>query len=555
MKTQRPRNLIASTLTALTMAIPCTALAAPVRGKAFVVDPLTDATVRVTDSSGRVLQESPHATDETGRYRLDIADGITDFRVEVIDGLHQGKPFEGTLRADVHQFKPQLDLVYVNAATTLEASALDRRLGTDVKAALGVPSGMGLGFDLDSNRQPYFSTSAFLKEANRSGGFDAYVASWKPGLTFAQPAVVGGVGSSILDSAFESLVKGAAEKVGGEGAGWVMGLLLGETGESHDMAEIKNELAAQKEMLKNISAQITQLGLALDQAKDQIIASTDKASYDTSSHVLAAPISDIKALYQRLAWLAEAKPEEDNRKEVEDLRAAIKSTILSKETQIHDSLVTTAGAEGLLPLWNRIASRGTGYPRFVHNGYLNAAYSQFGYYYGAQLTALNLIVEVYHSDKPSNPRLAKANADLFAANLVKQKAYLPRQPWADDRVIADMKTGLMWQRDLARWDTTKEYYSSLYRGPAAGLQQTAMAMNLNGFKGWDLPTEYQSKTLVEGSSGDALGFLKTNGFVMQSLGFTTLSSTIMGNDGKLYYPYAPLGYLLPVRVMTAEELK
>ena len=139
-----------------------------------------EAHVRAVTLQGRSLTVEPGFSGSFGTFNVWTKKLPPRFVVEATDGRVNGLPFKGTLRAIVQTYGPER-LTYVNPATTLAAQyALDHpkvpysEVVRRVKAKLGLAPWMTLGEDVRRSAGR-FDGAAFLTEAAREGGLDAFV--------------------------------------------------------------------------------------------------------------------------------------------------------------------------------------------------------------------------------------------------------------------------------------------------------------------------------------------------------------------------------------------
>ncbi len=251
-----------------------------------------------------------------------------------------------------------------------------------------------------------FSVSNFVSNALTHGSFAAYVDFLVEDLSKG-----GGphdFGEGIKDpeaSLFETLIGQLKENLEGAAidyaTGWVFDMIGGGNGGNPE-ADIEKLLELQLAMLQNIETEIEQLQQELKEAVNELINATDRSTYNTAVTVIADEVGTIEAKYQQLAYYATLDPDQKNKENIQNLSTQIKDEVPNSFMTIRDVLQGRAGSEGVLSLWSRIAFKDAA----TISDYVAMISSQFSYYFGLQLKAINLMVEVYHAEDPANIKMA-----------------------------------------------------------------------------------------------------------------------------------------------------
>ena len=97
------------------------------RGFVFSEKPISGATLTVYDTKGKVIKQSQEmATSDFGTFLLEVNHLPSDFRVVSSKGMMDGQVFTAELKADYRGFNPETDIVYIDTATTLVSTYLDK---------------------------------------------------------------------------------------------------------------------------------------------------------------------------------------------------------------------------------------------------------------------------------------------------------------------------------------------------------------------------------------------------------------------------------------------
>ena len=227
------------------------------------------ATIRVTDVN-RVVTVSA-ARPVTGTFTVRVPQSFTSFRVEAAGGTSGGTPFGGTMMAEVRNYVPGVDIVYLHSVTTLVAAFMRRHperslqeAQTAVKRFLQVPDSVDIAAGLRSNNNTYFDHTIFLTQAAASGGFDQFVTTLVSEMDASPDATHPFLATSSGDVA--ALLGGTADILAWSGKQFAGGALsyLGSNAMSYVLSKFGLDMGGDpldevKMQLEQISSQLTLL--------------------------------------------------------------------------------------------------------------------------------------------------------------------------------------------------------------------------------------------------------------------------------------------------------
>ena len=530
-------------------------------GKAFLEEPITEATLRIYDVSGQLLHEAAKATDKQGYFAIPAPSSLPkDFRVEIVGGTRGGAASDLTLKTDVRNFNPIVDRLYVNAATTLVAAKLDLTPSAslaETQAAvarfLKLPEGFSLGVGLDNPKLKTFDHGTFMTVAGGKGGFSALIASMAPQIT----------GNAITDEDFSvfrlesgaaiakaigmELGKGALGKVGGSMMGWALGSLFGSddgSGARHD--EILNEFNDVKNKLNQLSDQMVELQGEINAVKAAIAAlgvEMEKqfglTAYNTKVDALLGSIGTIDALFDSyMDEIMRMDGSEAGKARVDALANDIRSRVPTALATIHLALMGTGGGDGAISQWHRVVSNnnrtgqnGNHYPYLVNASFVNQLNDQLEYFEGVQLRGITLLVEARNFRNDSAG--AKIDYDRYMANLEAQKQaiYSPR---LSGNVLLSPFTGVMWAKTpYSNGSGVVPYLVENGKLPLEAFYGVH-ALRTDGYSDWRIPTDLELFYLGANDAARRFADLSASGFDLGMLangGFTHLLATSNFNNG------------------------
>src|ERR1700733_1225227 len=256
------------------------------RISAFTDHPLAGADVAVFSKDGRLLFEKTNATNARGIYPVKLINLPKDFCVVVTDvNPNVSSRFNlglVALSADVRNYNPVRDVVYVNPVTTMVTGVLLRRPDFSLQQArarvrqfLAMPANASLGAALRETQQfhsDYFSESAFLNQANDDGGelyFEADLVNQMvndPSAVHPFPFTALNSTRGIAKFIATNLAAGALEWVEGQGLGWVA-QSAGLTTPGATAAQVMQL----QQSLDSLQSSVDQLSKQLEQATQQIL--------------------------------------------------------------------------------------------------------------------------------------------------------------------------------------------------------------------------------------------------------------------------------------------
>ena len=340
-------------------------------GKAFLDHPITGATVRIYDRSGSLLYSVDSATGENGSFSITRPLPET-FWIVIADGWMDGEPFDHDVRRYIRLFTER-DYYKVNAVTTLMAEYQDRHpelSHIQVKKAvanfLSIPDSTDIDEIIYNSEWfcYYFSHYLFMKEAEGADGMTLFVEllgdeldEWKTRSFYDTESV----GSSLFKDVMEALLKGAASELGGEGAGWILGLLNIGGGDDQRFDEMKADLQEILNDLKQIIGALQSLAhdLALDtnsvetyiegiNASDAI--STIKTHYGPEGKDCRGDTNTLKYFSYMTSKDSNSTTKAQIATLVENINGAW--DIEDQVQKIHDAIIgSIGGTDGLLDLW------------------------------------------------------------------------------------------------------------------------------------------------------------------------------------------------------------
>lgn len=340
-------------------------------GKVFLDHPITGATVQIYDRSGSLLYSVDSATGENGSFSITRPLPET-FWIVIADGRMDGEPFYHDVRRYIPLFN-EGDHYKVNAVTTLMAEYQARHpelSHMQVKEAvanhLSIPDSIDLDEIIYSSEWfcYYFSHYLFMKEAEAGEGMTQFISQLVDELGAGETRFfydTESVGSSLFQDAMMALLKGAMSKFGGEGAGWILGLLNTGGGDDQRFDEMKADL---QEILNDLKQIIGALkSLAHDLALDTKTVETYIEGINASD-----AISKIKAHYgpegkdsrgdtntlKYFSYMTSKDSDSTTKAQIATLVENINGAwdIEDQVQKIHDAIIPDIGdTNGLLDLW------------------------------------------------------------------------------------------------------------------------------------------------------------------------------------------------------------
>jgi hypothetical protein len=343
-------------------------------GKAFLEYPISGATVKIYDRSGFLLYSVDSITGEDGSFSI-TRPLPESFTVVIGEGQMAGELFDHELARYIPLFD-ETKHYKVNAVTTLLEAYLDDHPGISyvdakeaIKAYLCIPESIDLDEIIYSSEWYcyYFSHYSFMKEANAVEGMTFFIDQLLDELEAGETKSfydAYSIGSSMFKNAMDSLLEGALSELGGEGAGWILGLLnIGGDDIDGRLSEMKTDLQEILNDLEQIINALTALAqeLAMDtnevetyiqgrSAQDAI--STIKTHYGPDEKDSRGDTNTLKYF----SFLTSKDSNPTTKAQMATLVENINGSwdIEDKVQKIHDAIIPDIGnTDGLIDLWTK----------------------------------------------------------------------------------------------------------------------------------------------------------------------------------------------------------
>jgi hypothetical protein len=530
-----------------------------VRISAFINEPLANADVAVFSADGRLLFWKANATNRRGIYPAKVANLPPDFRVVVIADANW--PFNRSdlralglvvLSADVRNYNPANDTVYVNPVTTMVTGLLLRNPGLHLPQAqarvrqfLGMPANASLGAALREGTRyhsAYFSESAFLKEANRHGGLLIFVETLLNKM-LDNPRSVHRFPSTALQSGSGGIASFIGEKLASGALSWAAGQGLGWVAKSAGLTQpgaTAEQIMQLQQSLDDLQSSVDQLSTQLAQATQQILNELTKTQYNTIATQAVGLAAKVNVAEQNVAYYADGCPPlpEDGAPQAvgsvsADWCASQAALIQSQLSDIeingaYEQLANwlldtqTVGFKGMIHLFSQSAGASV---RFFRPADSTRVQNMFDYWDAVETQAANLKVELWHlignQDNPGgrrqltdflgDPELDPPTTGSFqATHRAELQLMFPAVPVG---TVVDTKTRLMWATGMPMLQpvtdingNTTYYCPADYYGFGAPYGLTggpSFGMNFVGLSGWTSPSLSTLQALIDGWSGNA----------------------------------------------------
>ncbi|VBB42930.1 exported hypothetical protein [uncultured Desulfatiglans sp.] len=343
-------------------------------GSAFLDDPVSGGTIEVYDRHGFLLHRIDAATGENGSFSIALP-LPESFTLVISKGEMLGRPFEHELTRYVHLFDPGKEYK-VNAITSLLAAYLaehpDIPYGEAkdaVRAFLSIPETIGLDEIIYSSEWYcyYFSHYAFMKEAEAVQGMEPFIEQLLRELEaggircFFDPD---SVGSSYFKEVMAALLKGAISKLGGEGTGWILGLLnIGGNDIDSRLGNMEKDLRGILSTLQNIITALTNLAHDLAMDTNEVETYIEGLSAQDAITLIKTHYGpedpDSRGDTNTLKWYANCTSADSNPTTRADIERFVDNVngawdIESQVQKIHDAIIPDVGnTDGLLDLWTK----------------------------------------------------------------------------------------------------------------------------------------------------------------------------------------------------------
>lgn len=315
-------------------------------------------------------------------------------------------------------------------------------------------------------------------------------------------------GKKYITDYFGKLAKngigGPAGDIARAGAGSILNLIFpfgGKDRTKEQLDEINRKLDEQAKLLQGIQTQIDILGERMNEAiqlMKELLDNQQRNHFEQLNATLMNAVSAINAQYDMMTDIVKAGPSQDQAKFNRLVDSILEPTHTATYlNQIHTMLTADQGfGRPLITLYRELVNKqvngkGDG-PRFYSNDYLVPMNQFYGYYYRAQLKALNLLIEANNALATPDVESSKRLVALFNSNVARQLALtqLPSVNLPDDNLMGDLETKTMWLKkpeNFPGWQTPLTWRSFL----PDFLPRFAFA----GFNDWNLASEEQLSSL------------------------------------------------------------
>lgn len=394
-------------------------------GKAFLDHPITGATVQIYDRSGSLLHSVDSATEENGSFS--ITEPLPEtFWIVIANGWMDGEPFDHDVRRYIPLFTER-DYYKVNAVTTLmaEYQARQPKLShMQVKKAvanyLSIPDSIDLDEIIYSSEWfcYHFSHYLFMKEVETGEGLTRFTSQLVDELEAGETRSfydTESVGSSLFQDAMAELLNGAMSEFGGEGAGWILGLLNLGGGDDQRFIDMQNDL---NEILHDLSQIIGllndlahQLELDMDKVETYIEGINAQAAITKIKTHYGPEGKDDKGDLNTLKWFSYMRSKDSTNATKGQIATLVHNIngawdIEDRVNAIHDAIIPDIpSTAGLLDLWtNDFLLQG-----HVSDDQLMNYYKTLERYFGVllfyQFKGANIVVEALNYQSSSGEQL------------------------------------------------------------------------------------------------------------------------------------------------------
>ena len=431
-------------------------------GKAFLDHPITGATVQIYDLSDSLLYSVESATGENGSFSI-TRRLPKSFWIEITDGYMDGEPFDHDVRRYIRLFKER-DYYKVNAVTTLMAEYQDRypklshmQVRKAVANHLSIPDSIDLDEIIYSSEWfcYHFSHYLFMKEAEAGEGLTQFISQLGDEIEAGETRSfydIESVGSSFFQDAMKLLLKGALSELGGEGAGWILGLLTKGDGTDDRFSEMETDLqeiiSTLNEILSRLSQLLQQLNIDTNELEQYMLGGNATLAISTiETHYGSSENENIKCTHNDLKYYslftAETFDPVTNGQQIKDFVSNVDGAwdIQTDMTLIHNTIMDSPiGLDGLLSLWTT--------ELLLKDVALENAYTTLEHYFSVllfyQFRGANLVVEALNYNDFTSGRTGQASSYLtetFQPRLKKQTDQFLK---CVTRLIAN-NCGLYWE--------------------------------------------------------------------------------------------------------------
>lgn len=330
-------------------------------GKALIDEPIVGATVRFFDIEGNLLKEIEEETYRTGAFTVFFDSIPSSFTIEITGGVYKGRPFSGHLYAVIRDLDPDFNNLIVSPITTLVHEYMSSRPGVSyktvvelVKSYLMIPEWVNIIDYYEYNAQ-HFSGEEFAKQLEIHEDFDIFIQKLLKELIdgssrfLGTTEEVGSIATSILKYAVEQIASGLIGWGVGDGADWILNLIIGGDGGDDNKAAIEK----MSEQLAQILGALQDLSNQVKEAETRIVSEIRKNKWESDMNSIEDQLALIDTMYGRLKGLADSDPTK-----VKDAAASLANNILNPNTGIEPAFrainmkfISLWGTDGLLKIW------------------------------------------------------------------------------------------------------------------------------------------------------------------------------------------------------------
>ncbi len=371
--------------------------------------PVGAGTILLYDGAN-LVQNEPYQSFYNGTFAVTLSEAAASalsarvLRVEVaIDPTT-------TLMADLGEFHPATQVVFINPVTTITAAYRNLRPATSVAKADGsVAAALAVSSPTATACQTVtgFNGPTVLSVSASSGGFNAYVQSVAQQIAEGKtPSLRSTLGlpQDFRDFFLETLSEIFGEALGGFPgtqplAGWILGGIFTAPNEPNELPQIEAQLQAISGQLNQVLAGISQLSAQIDNLEQALAASQALTNYQNDAATAQTWINGLCNMNKTLMVAANSDPTQPATQQfAANLQAQIQAEagndLANMWSVLEGNGVT--GTRSLINEWANAVGPGGGAPRFANVGYLTSAIPNLQYYQGAMLVGYNLQIEAAH---------------------------------------------------------------------------------------------------------------------------------------------------------------
>jgi hypothetical protein len=514
------------------------------RISAFTDIPVAGGSVAVYDREGNLLFEQDHATNDRGVFPMPDRTPPRDFRVTVTWNSSQEKQPIGvlTLSADVRNFHPAHEVVYLDPVTTIVSRLLDRdpelsleQAQNRVRQFLDLPPRSSLGAALRDDADyssPYFSETGFVTQASQDGGFDQFVDDlvinilYQPNAThlFASEAKLSTAAGTALNPVAAALAKSALSW----GIGWVM-QSAGLSTPGVTPQDIQNI----QEQLDDLQSSVDDLRSQLQGLEKEVLARLTQTQYNQIVVPAIRLATEVNGVESDLSFFAQACPPlpgtaaESSAPALSDFCSNQKATITGElnDLSINQSFGTIsawlldnqpAGFRGMLHLFSQALGETVYFFRPADSTKMQ---NMFNYWDAVQTQAANLKVELLHlngaQDNPGgiaqltgflgNPNADPATKGTFQDTRDRElQLIFPPVPIG---TVINVKDRRMWATGYPKPADSTSCLPGPPRGNGVFAVPVTEPVNWNGISDWRSPSVSEAQTPMAGGGSNPISWL------------------------------------------------